>query len=275
MVALLLASGVSRLEAGDATPLHNRIDTLVERAAHGPLAKPAGDAEFLRRVYLDLTGVVPTPAEVRAFLDDRSSDKRAALIDRLLDSPAFARHMAHAFDATLIEGRTDKHVDAAAWNRYLYESFAANKPYDRLMCELLVADGSQPATRAAAKFLLSHECEPNALTRDVGRIYFGMDMQCAQCHDHPVVEEYVQDRYYGLQAFFVRTAPYVDKKAKLTIVAEKGEGDTNYKSVFTGEAHDRVVPRVPCGVRRGIPMAIGLVWRAAKAACCTFGSPTT
>ncbi|HWA97323.1 MAG TPA: DUF1549 domain-containing protein, partial [Pirellulales bacterium] len=244
----LLASHASFAAAKrDNRPLHARIDALVESAAMGPLAAPADDAEFVRRIYLDLVGMIPTVDEVRAFIDDSAADKRARLIDRLLASPEFARHMMHTFDAMLMERRTDKYVTAPDWQAYLYQSFLAGKPYDALMRELLVVDGAEPATRPAAKFLLNRECEPHAVTRDVGRMYFGMDLTCAQCHDHPVVEEYVQDRYYGLQAFLVRTSLFNDKKAKTTVIAEKADGETNYKSVFTAESLDRVPPRVPLG----------------------------
>jgi hypothetical protein len=229
-------------------PLHERIDALVERDAVGPLNPLASDADFLRRVYLDLNGVIPTADEARAFLSDADPDKRAKLIDVLLDRPQFARQMALTFDLMLIERRTDKSVKVTDWEEYLRKSFADDKPLDQLFRELLVTDGADEATRPAAKFLLNRTCEPNAVTRDLGRVYFGMDLQCAQCHDHPLVGDYLQADYYGLYAFVMRTSVFTDKKNKLDVVAEKADGDPTYKSVFTGDGADQVKPRLPKGL---------------------------
>src|SRR5882672_10778007 len=107
--------------AGAEVPLHERIDQLIAakpefQKSAAPLAS---DAEFLRRVYLDLTGVIPTATEARAFLQDNSADKRARLIDRLLARPEHARHLQHAFDRILMERRHDQHVPQAHWLDYL------------------------------------------------------------------------------------------------------------------------------------------------------------
>src|SRR5580700_1512058 len=109
-------------------PLHQRIDTAIAagKSNFATLVAPrADDAEFLRRVYLDLTGAIPTAAESRAFLADTAADKRTQLIDRLLASPEYARHMQQVFDVLLMERRPDKHVPRAQWQEYLRSSFAA------------------------------------------------------------------------------------------------------------------------------------------------------
>ncbi len=172
--------------------LHARIDALIESGLKTEPAPPATDAEFLRRVTLDLTGRIPTSTEARAFLDDPSPYKRARLIDRLLDSPEHARHLTSALDVMLMERRPDMHVTAAEWRNYLYQACLDNKPYDQLAREILSADGGDPARRAPAKFFLDRGGEPNLLTRDVGRIFLGIDLQCAQCHDHPLIDDYKQ-----------------------------------------------------------------------------------
>lgn len=232
----------------DETPaLHERIDALVEAAAVGPLASPTTDADFLRRVYLDLTGTIPTSEEARAFLADASPDKRTKLIDQLLASPRYARHMALVFDVMLMERRPDKAVKTPEWQAYLHQSFADNKPLDQLCRELITADGTDAALRPATRFLLDRSCEPNAVTRDAGRMFFGMDLQCAQCHDHPTIDHYLQEDYYGLFAFFLRSSAFTDAKKKQTLVAEKADGEANFKSVFTDNASDRVAPRLPHG----------------------------
>ena len=234
--------------AQDGTPsLAERIDALVEAAAVGPIAPVASDADFLRRISIDLTGTIPTAAEAREFLADESPDKRNRLIDRLLDSPSFARHMALTFDVMLMERRPHKAVKADEWQAWLYQSFLANKPLDQLCRELITADGADPALRPASRFLIDRECEPNAVTRDAGRMLFGMDLQCAQCHDHPSVDDYVQEDYYGLYAFFLRISLFTDAQSKQTLVAEKADGEANFKSVFTNHSMDRVTPRLPKG----------------------------
>ncbi len=217
-------------------PLHTRLDQLVDANQVGPLAPVANDGEFLRRVTLDLTGTIPTSVETRAFLDDPAPNKRELLIDRLLASPRFPIHMATVFDIMLMERRPDKYVPTPEWQKYLQESFEKNKPYDQLAREILSADGTDPATRPAAKFFLDRDAEPHSSTRDLGRMFFGMDMQCAQCHDHPLVDHYLQADYYGLYAFVNRTQLFADAAQKKSFLAETSDGDASYKSVFTGDA---------------------------------------
>src|SRR5687768_9270663 len=113
-------------------PLHARVDAIVDAAAVGPVAAPASDADFLRRVSLDLIGMIPTAAETRAFLADPSPDKRTKAIDRLIDSPQFARYMALELDVMLMERRNDKAVKTPEFQEYLRRAVAENKPLDQL-----------------------------------------------------------------------------------------------------------------------------------------------
>ena len=230
---LVVAVIACRSEVRAAEPLHQRIDDLI--SARMPSAcrdvPIASDAEFLRRVYLDLIGRIPSSAEARRFFDDPSTDKRERLIDRLLQSPAHARHMADVLDVMLMERLPDKHVSRKEWKEYLRKSIADNKPWNVLVREILSADGTDPKTRPAAKFLLDREMEVHQVTRDVGRFFLGRDLRCAQCHDHPIVDDYTQAEYYGLQAFFGRSGIYPDKKKKKSI-GEKADGETTYQSVF-------------------------------------------
>jgi uncharacterized protein DUF1549/uncharacterized protein DUF1553 len=246
-VCALLAS--THAFAETVRPLHERIDGLIESAALGPLSPLTDDSEFLRRVSLDLTGVIPTPAEVRAFVADRAANKRPVAIDRMLASPKFARQMAIVFDVMFTERRPSKNktISAADWQEYLRSSFATGKSYDQLVREILSADGTTGPLKPAANFYFSRSCEPNSLTRDIGRFFFGMDMQCAQCHDHPLVDDYYQADYYGLYAFVTRVQLYEDRKAKFSQISEKADGEANFKSVFTGFSMDKVTPRLPQG----------------------------
>jgi hypothetical protein len=231
----------------DEPPLHERIDALIDAAAVGPLAPPANDADFLRRAWLDLAGVIPPADAARAFLADAATDKRQKLIESLLASPQFIRHMTLTWDVMLMERRNDKAIKSPEWQAWLYQSFATGKPLDQLCREIVATDGTDDALRPAARFLLDRDCEPNLLTRDLGRVLFGMDLQCAQCHDHPLIDDYYQADYYGLYAFVMRTSLFTDAKAKKSLVGEKAEGEANYKSVFTGDAADNVLPRLPKG----------------------------
>ena len=156
VLGVCLAIGCGMLSAAAARadePLHEQIDRLIEADAIAPVAPPASDQEFLRRASLDLIGRIPSPAEAREFANDPSPDKRSTLVDRLLASPEYARHMATVFDVALMERRAEKSVPIADWQRYLHESFAANKPYDQLVREILSADGADPGEACASAFL--------------------------------------------------------------------------------------------------------------------------
>lgn len=237
---LVLACGP--LLAADS--LATRIDALIQADAVGPFSPVASDAEFLRRVTLDLNGIIPTAAEARAFLDDPSPNKREQLVDRLLSSPRYAIHMANVFDVMLMERRPDKHVPTPEWQKYLQNAFEQNLPFDRLAREIITADGADPNLRPAAKFFLDRDAEPHTMTRDIGRVFFGMDLQCAQCHDHPLVDHYVQTDYYGLFAFVTRTVVFTDDAAKKSFLGEKSDGEASYKSVFTQDA-GQIRPQLP------------------------------
>jgi hypothetical protein len=236
----------ARLAADEKDPLHVRIDRAVDAVPIAPAVPLADDASFLRRVTLDLAGRIPSPAETRAFLQDSAPGKRAALIDRLLASPEHARHMAVTFDVWLMERRADRHVKSDEWRTWLAAFVAANRPYNELPRDLLASDGSEPLLRPAARFVLDREVSPDALTRDVGRVFFGMDLECAQCHDHPRIDDYVQRDYYGLYAFVNRLYLFQPDGKKPAVVAEKAEGDVAFKSVFT-QVEGNTRPRLPDG----------------------------
>ena len=221
--------------ASSQMPLSQRIDQEIAKKKPNfakEAAPLAGDAEFLRRIYLDLTGVIPTSKEARAFLADQGPNKRQQLVERLLASDAFARHMTNFFDLLFLDRRPDKHIKASEWREFLRTSLAANKPYDQLAREILSADGADPKQRPAAKFFLDRDGETHLLTRDISRVFLGKNLQCAQCHDHPLVDAFKQDHYYGLYAYLNRSFVFTEKGGKLAIFAEKGEGEVSFQSVF-------------------------------------------
>ncbi len=255
IAAAILAAGALHSAPLRADPpagpsLHERIDQLIAAGCATRSIAPAGladDAEFMRRIYLDLTGTIPTVAEAKAFLDDPSPAKRQQLIDRLLGSPEYARQMQRAFDVVLMERRPASRIPQAEWDAYLRSSFATNKPWNQLVREILATDGSDPVVRPAARFILDREGEANLLTRDVGRLFLGRDMQCAQCHDHPLIDDYLQADYYGLYAFLNRSFVFQPKDAKQPVMlGEKAEGDVVFKSAFKAAAGDQhAKPHLP------------------------------
>ena len=108
------------------------------------------------------------------------------------------------------------------------------------------ADGSDPKTRPAAKFYLDRDGEPNVVTKDVSRLFLGMNLQCAQCHDHPLVADYKQEFYYGLIAFLNRSYIAPDPKMRRIVFAEKAEGEVSFQSVFDPAKVTKTTgPRVP------------------------------
>ncbi|MFO1006361.1 MAG: DUF1549 domain-containing protein [Planctomycetaceae bacterium] len=218
------------------------------------LAPPSGlavascsDAEFLRRVSLDLVGMTPTVAETRAFLADSSPDKRAKLVDQLLASPRFTRHLATTIDLWLMERRANPNVPQDEWYAWLLKSLREGKGWNALVREILTADGSDPATRPASRFYVDRGSEPNPIARDIGRIFFGRDMQCAQCHDHPLVDDYKQADYHGLLAFVAPgyVLPLKNGDKQINIHAEKAGSDLQFESVFIKGTMHRTPPRLP------------------------------
>jgi hypothetical protein len=232
-------------------PIHPRIDALIA-SGFGELANRAAplsdDAEFVRRVYLDLAGTIPSAAETRSFLDDRTPDKRRRLIDALLAGPGFTRRMVWFWDTTLMERRRDSKVPRAAWEEYLQRAVRENRPYDVLVREILSADGVDAKSRAAAKFFLDRDLEPNVVTRDLARIFLGRNVQCAQCHDHPQIDDYKQADYYGILAFVNRSFLFPNAQAPTAVIAEKADGDVSFMSVFDRtKKTNTTLPRMPGG----------------------------
>lgn len=192
---------------GGKTSFHERVDELVrERAGEGAVfAEPADDAAFLRRAYLDFDGGTPPVAEVRAFLADESPDKRAKLIDRLFAAERFPGRMAELFDLHLMERRGPND----AWREFLVESFRRNAPWDELATNVLNPAFGDETVRGAGYFITKRLTKVGqqptdypGLTRDVGRLFLGVDLQCAQCHKHLTVKDYRQVEFNGLFVAF-------------------------------------------------------------------------
>lgn len=246
LVFSLLAYLARPVLAAEPHPLHQRIDELVQAAQgeEGTSRAPlSSDAEFARRIYLDLTGRIPTHLAVRQFVASSDAGKRQALIDQLLGTPQHALHLQNSFDVMLMQRLPKKHVEPGAWQKYLFTSFLENKSWKQLASEVLSADGAEAGTRGQSRFLLDRNLNVDDTVRDIGRFFLGRDLQCAQCHDHPSIDDYPQQHYYGLSAFLQRSYLFTDPKSKVASIGEKAEGDVKFTSVFTNE-ESSTVPRM-------------------------------
>ncbi len=225
-------------------PLHQIIDRMIEADLGDRIAARSTDSEFLRRISIDLTGMPPSSREARSFLDDPSPYKRLRLIDQLLESPEYARRMQIFFDVMWMQRRRDQHVDDDLWDEYLYQAIRQNRPYDALVREILQSDGTNLGDRGPSKFVLERGAEPDLLTRDVARLFLGRDMQCAQCHDHPLVGDYAQADYFGIYAFVKQLSLFTDKKTNRSMLAEKAGEEVQFTSVFKKEITRTTGPRI-------------------------------
>ena len=241
LLVVFVTTAVCEIRADE--PLHCRIDQTFYATAVGPIADQANDLNFARRAYLDLHGRIPAIDEVRSYLASPPENRRTRLIDQLLESKEFSGHLATVFDVMLMERRGGKHVKTDDFRAWLKASIEQDKPFHQLAAELIAADTSD-ARRASAAFLLERDVEPNLLTREIARMFFGMDLQCAQCHDHPNVDDYKQEDYYGLYAFVSRSSLFQPDTKKPAVIAEAADGQSPFKSVFTSrEAFTS--PRMP------------------------------
>ena len=166
-------------------------------------APPADGAEFLRRAYLDITGVIPPADKVADFLDSKRSDKRARLIDELLASPNYGRHMGDIWQELLLVQRDifSRGLPAEPLANWFAQGFNSNKPWDKQVTELLTSTGTQDQNGANTFFLALRS--PDKVTDTVCRAFLGIQLQCAQCHNHPFTS-WKRSDYWGLAAFFAK-----------------------------------------------------------------------
>ena len=179
--------------------LDRYINAALKREGIQP-SKMSEDAEFLRRVHLDLTGKIPTPEEVLDFLKDGSSNKRQKKIDLLLDSDAYLDYWSGLWVNWLIgrrEDGDDRRIGLTFWVR---DALTKNMPYNQFVQELIAADG-ELRDNGAGNYIMRYERSPVFLTSHTSRLFLGLPMQCAECHDHKT-EVWSQEDFYGIAAFF-------------------------------------------------------------------------
>jgi hypothetical protein len=164
-------------------------------------APAADDAEFLRRAYLDLTGVIPTADKAAAFLDSKEPDKRAKLIDALLDSPEFGKFAASQWAALIT---VDEPALRAKFEPWLADQFNKNRGWDALVRDLITATGTGPETTFVLSNVDNKKPVPEKVAGATARLFLGIQLQCAECHNHPFTE-WKQTDFWALAAFFSRT----------------------------------------------------------------------
>lgn len=232
-------------------PLSSQIDQVISATWHGPGIPPASDAEFLRRIFLDLIGRGPKLEETRNYFRRIESGEltsvaaRTELIDELLAREEFSRHYAILLEVMFTERRDV--ISPRELRNFIRQWLEDRRPLNELCLEVLAADGTGEQLRPAASFVVNRNAEPHLVTRDIGRIFFGRDVQCAQCHDHPLVADYEQSEYFGILSFVHRTYVFQDeKRGKLPFLGEKADGVLEFASVFKPEAGRAVaLPLLP------------------------------
>ncbi|MFM8218845.1 MAG: DUF1549 domain-containing protein, partial [Planctomycetaceae bacterium] len=143
----------------------------------------ADDAEWVRRVHLDIVGHIPDLDTVEAFLADKSADKRAKLIDKLLEDPGYVRQMTTIWTNLLIGRATPQNISRPALQKFLRTSFGKNRGWDKIVVDLLTAEGHFEEN-GATNFLLSHLNEGAVpATAISARLFLGIQVQCTQCHN--------------------------------------------------------------------------------------------
>ncbi len=212
---VLCGLGASLLPADESTallPPNRSIPEVIDHYIDAHLrsekitpAPPASDATLLRRLTLDLAGRIPTVAELDAYLASRDPQKKTLLVDRLLAAPGFVRHQTQEFAALLAYSGPGKGAKKGALRAYLQKSLAENRPWDRVFRELMLPDETNPKTKGSGEFLKARIKDLNRVTIDVSTVFFGVNVSCAQCHDHPHVRDWTQDQFYGMKSFFART----------------------------------------------------------------------
>jgi hypothetical protein len=239
MTAFCLA-GVEfpQLQAAELLPADKQIQEAVDHYVQSKLeadkvtpAEQAPDHVFLRRVTLDLAGRIPTAAELTGYLAATEPDKKVKVIDRLLSSPDYAFQQRNELDMMLMEKSND-----GAWREYMLKAAQENRPWDQLFKEMFLTSDDDQEKKAALMFVKSRVRDIDDLTNDTSRLFFGVSINCAKCHDHPLVLDWHQDHYYGMYAFFNRS--YMNKRNQL---AERSEGPVKFKTTAGEEKQAKLM----------------------------------
>lgn len=162
------------------------------------------DEEFIRRVSLDLIGTLPSTRETSLFCLDSSPDKRTKLIDQLLDQPEFSRSWAMYWREVIFSRATEPRARLAQddFEKWLEAGLAARRPWNQIVTDLLTATGDVQSDAETA-LIFAHAGEPEEIAAEASRIFMGIQIQCANCHDHPT-DSWKRDQFHQFAAFFPR-----------------------------------------------------------------------
>ena len=254
-LALLLAPGPLLAQAPPAAELTAAIDARLDAAWKAAGVKPArevDDAEYLRRVTLDLTGAIPEEEAARSFLKSKGNDRRARLVRGLLYGQGYARSMANRW-ANLLIGRQrvlDTGGETSPLVLWLAQQLAANTPWDEVVRRLIAAEGTLEENGAVA-WLLTYDGRPEEATGNALRVFCGIDVQCAQCHDHPFDPSVKQRDFWGLAAFFARAG--AKQEMDRPALREKRDGEVRIPAM-AGMRHGPVVAPRFLGAGQDLPL---------------------
>jgi hypothetical protein len=247
-------------------PEHNFVDKHVNAKLRKMKILPSElttDAEFMRRVYLDLTGLPPKAEKVRGFIDDKtpSKEKREKLVDELLGSNDYVEFWANKW-ADLLQCNSENLGQKSVWlyRNWIRQQVADNTPYDKFVRTLLTAKGSSYDNPAVNYLRVLRE--PGKMTEDVSQTFLGVRFNCNKCHDHPF-EKWTQNQYYEMGAYFAQVGFKKGQVGKEVIFAEAGGSfqvtseEIVYHKYDGGEVKhlktDAVVaPKVPVGAAKTV-----------------------
>ena len=191
-----------------------------------PPSGTADEATFIRRATLDATGTLPTPEQVRAYLDDSDPQRRIKLIDRLLGGTEFVDYWAYKWsDLFLVSSNKLPAPAMWAFYRFVRKSVEENQPWDQLSRSIVTAKGSTLSNGAANYFALHRD--PVDITESSSMAFLGMSLTCARCHNHPL-EKWTQDQYYGMAGLFARVKLKDGGTPGDVIVLPSPEGETHH-----------------------------------------------
>lgn len=209
------------------------IDVLLTRslaASKAPVAPMTSDEEFVRRACLDVTGRLPGPEQIRDFARLKGKDKRAKLIDYLLESPDYAGNWARYWRDVVRFHATNQNanqVNYPGFEAWLTEQFAANTPWDEIASGMITATGRSDEN-GAVSFALAHQARPVELAGEVSRIFLGVQIQCAQCHDHRT-DKWTRQQFHEFASMFAGV------RARRAPRTGKGQGPPIFEVVSRGQ----------------------------------------
>ena len=209
-------------------PGYNFVDELAFSKLRRLNVIPSGlsaDNDFLRRVYLDTVGVLPTLEETDEFLDSKKPNRRSELIERLLERPEFSELWATRFADLYRVGLLDQGVKGGRlFYDWILKAVREDKPYDEFATELITATGNLWFNPTANFYYITEDSEPENFATNISQVFLGVRLECARCHDHPW-ERWKQDDFWGFAAFFARMAEKDTYQGDETQVYLKDHGE--------------------------------------------------